>query len=167
MPRHYGMDRPCFCCPCLCLSLCLLATLVSARTPPPPTLRPGKGRYPARTPSGIYPSARIRALSCPNPLWPPPIGPDKGLILPEPPLATTLRPGYRPYPARTRAGGGPDEPPKLVRIFRQPPLFVLSGGGAPVPGDFINRSSNSQTCSEPPRLVMRGGESPSRQECNG
>ena len=61
---------------------------------------------------------------------------------------------------RTWAGGGPDEPPKLVRILRQPPLSVLSGGGAPVPSEDINCSPSSWTRSEPPRLVMRGGESP-------
>ena len=106
------------------------------------------------------PSARIQALSCPKPLRRPPFGPDLGSILPGPPSPPTHRPGFGLYPARTRAAGGPDEPPKLVRILRQPPLSVLSGGGAPVPSDDINCSPSSWTRSEPPRLVMRGGESP-------
>ena len=89
------------------------------------------------------PSAWIQALSCRNSLRYLPFGLDLGPILPEPTPAPTLRPGYRPHPARTRAGGGPDEPSKLVRILRQPPLSVLSGGGAPTSTNLLSPGSET------------------------
>ena len=96
-----------------------------------------------RTPAGNHPPARIRSISCPNPLRRPPFGSDIGPILPELPPISTLRTGFGLYPARTRAGGGPDEPSKLVRILRQPPLSVLSGGGAPTLTNLLSPGSET------------------------
>ena len=102
----------------------------------------------------------VLALSCPNPLCHPPIGPDTGLILPEPPLQPNLRPGYRSYPARTRASGAGASSQSSHRAS-------LSAA----PGNARRRCPSTdwpqflrsigRTRSEPPRRVLRGGESPS------
>ena len=125
------------------------------------TLRPGYRSFPARTTSGRYPSAWISAFSCPDPLWLTPFGLDKGSFLSGPPLADTLRPGYRSFPARTRASGAGASSQSSHRVSLS---AALGYARRRCPNTDRPQSlwSFSWTRSEPPRRVLRGGESPTR-----
>ena len=59
-----------------------------------------------------------------------------------------------------RAAGGPGEPSQLARAIRQQPRSGMRGCGAPSLGALPCRLTTNPFPREPPRLAMRGGDSP-------